>query len=212
MMKVYGAEGSGSVAVEAALTLMGVPYELIDADPWGPAAARDLLEQVSPLKQVPVLELEDGRRITESAAILLWFGDSREGRPFCPALADPVRPEYLRWMVYVPAAIYPMYALKDNVWDWARDGEAQIALTARALDRVIACWKVMEAQTSPRPYILGDHLTFLDLYVTIVSRWSPGRDAFAAACPKLAEVVRRVDADPRLQALWAKRFPLPEAG
>jgi GST-like protein len=42
----------------------------------------------------------------------------------------------------------------------------------------------------------------------VVSRWAGGRARFDAAAPKLAEVARRVDADPRLQAFWAERFPL----
>ena len=40
------------------------------------------------------------------------------------------------------------------------------------------------------------------------SRWGPGRARFYVEAPKLAPVVRRVDADPRLAAFWAERFPL----
>ncbi len=206
MFTVYGAKGSGSVAVEAALTLMGLDYKVVDADPWGDVAALDALEKVSPLRQVPVLELPDGRTMTESAAILLWFGDSREGRPFAPALSDPNRPAYLRWMVYIPAAIYPMYGIKDNVASWVSDGDCQVELTANTIDRITACWKIMEAAVEPSPFILGDSPTFLDLYVSVVSRWTPGRDAFAENCPKLGAMVKLVDEDPRLLGLWAERF------
>ena len=206
MFTVYGAKGSGSVAVEAALTLMGVKYEVVDADPWGDEAALQALEKVSPLRQVPVLELPDGRTMTESAAILLWFGDTKEGRPFAPALNDPDRPAYLRWMVYIPAAIYPMYTVKDNVTSWVSDGDSQVELTANTIDRITACWKVMEAQVDPSPFIFGEAPTLLDLYVSVVSRWTPGRDAFVENCPKLGAMVQRMDEDPRLQALWAERF------
>jgi GST-like protein len=41
----------------------------------------------------------------------------------------------------------------------------------------------------------------------VLSRFGPWRRRFYAAAPKMAEVVRRVDAEPRLTALWAKRFP-----
>ncbi len=206
MFTVYGARGSGSVAVEAALTLMGVDYKLVDADPWGDEAALQALEKVSPLRQVPVLELPDGRTMTESAAILLWFGDTREGRPFAPALSDANRPAYLRWMVYIPAAIYPMYTVKDNVASWVSDGDAQVELTANTIDRITACWKIMEAGVSPSPFIFGETPTFLDLYVSVVSRWTPGRESFTENCPKLGAMVKLVDDDPRLQSLWAERF------
>ena len=35
----------------------------------------------------------------------------------------------------------------------------------------------------------------------------PRRRRFYAEAPRLAEVVRRVDAEPRLQPFWAERFP-----
>jgi GST-like protein len=50
-------------------------------------------------------------------------------------------------------------------------------------------------------------MTVLDLYVAVVSRWGPRRVRFYEVAPRMAEVVRRVDADPRLAAFWAKRFP-----
>ena len=56
----------------------------------------------------------------------------------------------------------------------------------------------------------GDDLTVLDLYVAVLSRWGPRRKLFYEVAPKMAPVVRRVDADPRLAALWAERFPFAE--
>ncbi len=47
----------------------------------------------------------------------------------------------------------------------------------------------------------------LDLYVAVISRWAGGRARFNAAAPRLAEVARRVDAEPRLREFWAERFP-----
>ena len=65
----------------------------------------------------------------------------------------------------------------------------------------------MDAQLYPSRYLLGDNLTVLDIYVTVVSRFGPWRRQFYQSAPKMAEVVRRVDGDPRLAAFWARRFP-----
>jgi GST-like protein len=46
--------------------------------------------------------------------------------------------------------------------------------------------------------------------MAVVSRWGPRRKGFYAAAPKLAEVVKRVDADPRLTEFWAARFAFVE--
>jgi GST-like protein len=58
MLKIFGAAGSGSVPVEATLTLLGIPYEVIEAVTWEHEAARELVATVNPLRQVPALVLK----------------------------------------------------------------------------------------------------------------------------------------------------------
>ena len=58
--------------------------------------------------------------------------------------------------------------------------------------------------------LLGDTLSVLDLYVTVISRWGPRRRRFYEVAPRLGEVARRIDTDPRLAELWAARFPSVE--
>jgi GST-like protein len=79
-------------------------------------------------------------------------------------------------------------------------------LLERTAERMAYCWRAMDAQVSPGRYILGDELSVLDLYATVVSAWGPRRPRFYREAPKLAEVVRRVDQDPRLVEFWARRF------
>jgi GST-like protein len=51
----------------------------------------------------------------------------------------------------------------------------------------------------------------LDLYVTVISRWAPGRARFHEEAPGMSEVFRRVDQDQRLAGFWAERFPFAGA-
>ena len=83
-------------------------------------------------------------------------------------------------------------------------------IKTRTAERIAECWRIMDAQVSPGRYLQGDRLGVLDLYVTVMSRWTPRRERFYREAPKMAEVVRRVDAEPRLQAFWAERFPLED--
>ena len=53
MLKIFGAIGSGSIPIEAALTLLGIPHEVIEAVTWEDEAARKRVETVNPLRQVP---------------------------------------------------------------------------------------------------------------------------------------------------------------
>ncbi|MFN4296425.1 MAG: glutathione S-transferase family protein [Brevundimonas sp.] len=205
---IYGAAGSGSVPVEAALTLLGIDHEVIEAPTWEGEAQRDRVAPVNPMRQIPALITPDGETITESAAILIWLADSHPGARLAPPPGDPRRAQFLRWMSFIPASIYSMFWVRDEpsrlVGD---DAAAQAAVRERTAERIAACWAVMDAQVNPGDFILGDQHTVLDLYVTVASRWTPGRRRFHSEAPKMSQVVRRVDALPELADFWPRRFP-----
>lgn len=206
---VYGARGSGSVAVEAALTLIGAPFEIVEAPTFDPAQQTlgDRILAVNPLRQAPALVTPDGAVMTESAAILTWLAEQHPDARLAPPPGHPDRAAFLRWMSFVSSAIYAHYWLKDEPFRLVSDPALHPEVDARIQDRISACWAVMEAATAAGPYILGESLGVLDLYVAVVSRFRPRRQRFYAVAPRLGEAVRRVDADPRLTALWAARYP-----
>lgn len=208
---VYGAAGSGSVAVEAALTLLNLPYKVIEGATWAEEEARERVKAVNPLQQVPALVLPSGEIMTESAAILIWLADNYPEANLCPPVNSLQRAAYLRWMVYIPAAIYSMYWVRDVPSRLAKGKDAEKILQDRTAERIAECWRLMDQQVNPQRYILGNELSMLDLYVAIVSRWTPRRERFYKEAPKLSEVVKRVDADLRLQDFWKERFPFQEA-
>lgn len=206
---VFGAAGSGSLPVEAALILLGLPYEVVEAPAWEQqdAEVQATIARVNPMRQVPALVLPGGEIMTESAAILTWLADRHPDSGLSPGPNDRKRPAFLRWMSFVSASIYSHYWLRDDPSRLAKTAEAQDYLLRRSTQRIADCWRMMDEQVLPGRYILGEELTVLDLYVTVVSRFRPRRQSFYAAAPKMAQVVRRVDADPRLAAFWDERFP-----
>ena len=210
VITVYGAEGSGSVPVEATLTLLGVPYRVIEAVTWVEQAARERVAAVNPQRQVPAIVLPSGEIITESAAILIYLADLHPEAGLAPRPADPQRAQFLRWMAYVSSAIYSMFWIKGDPMRLALRPEDGPALVDRVHDRIAACWRMMDEQITPGRYILGDEMTVLDLYVTVISRFGPWRNRFYRTAPKLAEIVRRVDSDPRLADFWARRYPFED--
>jgi GST-like protein len=207
---VYGGQGTGSVIVEAALTLMALPYEVLDQPTLASPQRDQRAAAVNPLRQVPALVLPDGEVLTESAAILVWLADRYPQSQLAPSASEPGRAAFLRWMTFVSAQIYALYWVRDEPGRLAADKAHEAVILARTAERISQCWSAMDAQVSPGAYLLGDEMSVLDLYVTVISRWGPRRRKFYAAAPKMAEAVRRVDADPRLAALWAERFPFVE--
>lgn len=197
---LYGAAGSGSVPVEATLRLIGLDYRLVEAAAWEGEAERAKVAAVNPMRQVPALVTPRGEVVTESAA-------HPEAR-LSPALDDPRRAQFLRWMSFIPASIYSMFWVRDAPSRLAGDDPAaQAEIQRRTVERIAECWRIMDGQVAPGRFLLGEEMTVLDLYVAVASRWTPRRRRFYAEAPRMAEVVRRVDALPQLQALWAERLP-----
>lgn len=205
---LFSARGSGAVAVEAALTLAGQPYRLVDAYTWDKQhpESGDQVLAANPMRQVPALVLPGGEVITESAAILIWIAEQFPDARLAPPPGAPERGQFLRWTSFVSSAIYSLYWVKDDPSRLVPDPAGHEALTERTLERIADCWRMMGEQVSPGTYVLGDELSVLDLYVAVVSRFRPRRARFYAEAPNLKAVVQRVDADPRLSALWKERM------
>jgi GST-like protein len=207
---VYGAPGSGSVPIEAALMLAGAPYKVIGEDVVRPVACNPAANALNPLHQVPVLGLPTGEVMTESAAILIYLADEHPQAQLAPALHDSRRSAFLRWMIYVSTAIYGLAWVRADPMRLVADADQMPIIQGRIAERRAECWRHMDAQIEPGAFLLGDSLTVLDLYVATVSRWSPRRSRFYCEAPRMAAVVRRVDAEPRLAAFWKERFPFAE--
>jgi GST-like protein len=207
---VYGAPGSGSVPVEALLTLIGAPFEVVGDDVMRPVACNPAANALNPLHQVPVLGLPNGEVMTESNAILIYLADRYSHARLAPETGDRRRPAFLRWMAYVSTAIYSLAWVRANPMRLVSDMGQAAVIQERIAERRAECWRLMDRQIDPGAYLLGDEMTVLDLYVATVSRWSPRRSRFYREAPRMEAVVRRIDADPRLADFWKARFPFVE--
>lgn len=204
---LYGAAASGSVAIEAALTLLGQPFKLVDGATWVSEQARERVGMQNAMRQIPTLVLTSGEILTESAAILIHLADSHPASRLSPGLDDPTRGQFLRWMFFVSSAIYALHWIKPDVSRIGAPQDSREAVVAAVHERIAFCWRAMDSQLPAAPYLLGGELTVLDLYVAVVSRFGPWRERFYAEAPRMTQSIRRVDTDPRLAQLWAARFP-----
>jgi GST-like protein len=197
---VYGRKHTGSVPIEAALQLIGAPYRIVERQPG------DDHPGGSAMGQVPVVRLPSGELMTESAAILIHIADAHPEARLSPGLGDPRRAAFLRWMVFVSAQIYALVWIRDDPSRLAADDAHAALIMERTAARRVFCWRTMDAELAPGRYLLGDELSVLDLYVTVVSTYGPGRARFNEVAPKMAAAIARVDAHPQLVGLWAERL------
>lgn len=207
---VYGTKGSGSVPIEAALLLADAPYQLMQPAPPEQPGSGDIsaaeMHRINPMRQVPAVILPSGELMTESAAILIHIAERHPEAGLAPTAGDPRRPAFLRWMAFLASQIYGLVWVRDDPRRLALDAAHEAVIMERTAERRLFCWRIMDAQLRPGRYLLGDDLTVLDLYATVLSSWGPGREPFREAAPRVAAVVERVDQHPRLAPLWAERL------
>lgn len=198
--RVLASKGNGSAIVEAALAIAGLAYdrEEIDVDSTVQLAA---LRARNPLAQIPTVILPDGRTLTETAAIVLYISELVPTAELAPPVGDVLRPEFLRWLAFFVAALYPTFTYGDVPEKWTATSADELRASTDA--HRVRLWRYLEANVVRGPWFLGDRRSALDLYVAVMSWWRPRRAWFATECPKLAAIARGVDGDDRLAAVWA---------
>lgn len=123
---LYGRRGWGSTIVEAQLEWLGLDYtyEAV-GDLLRSAEARRTLAPVNPLAQVPTLVLANGQILTESAAITLYLADMTGRDDLVPPPDSEQRPEFLRWLIFLVANVYPTYTYADEPDRFVPDAAAR---------------------------------------------------------------------------------------
>lgn len=206
MMTLYGRPGWGSVLIEAQLLRYGLPFRFeAVGDLFASAEARAALAAVNPLAQVPTLVLDDGRVMSESAAITLYLADLTGRDDLVPGPQAPERAAFLRWLVFLVANLYPTFTYADDPQRFVADADAAQAFRARVDAYALSLWRIVETAAAG-PRFLGERFSALDLYVAVMTRWRPRRPWFAEAAPKLHAIAQAVDADPDYAGVLARNF------
>lgn len=205
MFTLYGSKGCGSVAIEAGLTLAGIPFTFIEAEPWTPSPAVDALRELNPLCQVPTLILPDGTVMTESVAILMWLATQYPDAGLLPD-APKEKAIHLRWLVYLAANNYPAISIGDFPERWIAGDAQQEELKRNAKARLEDYWQLLETHLGAIPDVLGTQAGALSVLITTMSYWRPGRAWFNQHCPHLLASIRYTESDSRLTDVWARNF------
>jgi GST-like protein len=207
-MKLYAIPGWGSAIVEAQLAFYGLPHAIEDiGDVFQSEGARARIRGANPLTQVPTLVLEDGRVMTESAAITLWLADVAGSDALVPGPADPARAQFLRWLVFLVANIYPCFTFAD-VPERFVEVEAARAPFRRAVDSHLKrLWELAE-EAAGAPWFLGDRLSAIDVYFGVMTRWRP-RGWFPDHAPRVWASAEAARAHPRMAAAFTRNAELP---
>ena len=204
---LWGRQGWGSTIVEAQLELYGLKYRYEPVeDLFRTPDAREKLEKVNPLAQVPTLVMPDGSIMSESAAITLLLADITGRDSLVPGPGAPERAKFLRWLVFLVANIYPTFTYADDPARFVSVNAARDPFRAATDAYAQRLWRQVEREAGT-PWFLGERFSALDIYVDIMTRWRPKRGWFEIETPRLFAIARRADALPELADVWKRNFP-----
>jgi GST-like protein len=208
MYTLFGSKGSGSASAEAALTVAGIEFRIVDAASWEPGPGLDELTRVNPLAQIPTLLLPDGSVLTESAAILIHLGLAHPASGLLPADAA-ARAQTLRGLVYVAANCYAAIGLIDYPERWCAepDEKTNKRIKTGATQRLHHLWEIFADTFPARPFLGGAQLGALDLLTAVVSKWSGSRKHLATARPAFSALLARIESEPRVAPVFARHWP-----
>ena len=208
MLTLYGTQGSGSAGVEAALEIAGLAYRKVDAASWKPSPGLEALKAVNPLAQIPTLVLDDGSVMSESAAILIHLGLAQPQSGLLASDPSP-RAQQIRGLVYIAANCYAGIGILDypDRWYPDPDDDVKAKMQARGKARMHELWQLFADQFPATPWLSGDRLGALDVLAATVSKWSGARKALAESRPEFSALLARIEADPRVAAVWTRHWP-----
>jgi GST-like protein len=207
MHTLYGSQGSGSAAIEAALELARLPFRSVRASTWEDDSAQAELRAVNPLGQIPTLVLPDASVLTESAAILIHLGLEHPGAGLLPADAG-ARAQAVRGLVYIAANCYSAISILDYPARWLADadeaGNERLRRGARA--RLHHHWTLFADQFDGALAGAG-RPGAIDLLAAVVSRWSGARAHLREQRPATLAKLEATDHHPGVAAVFARHWP-----
>jgi GST-like protein len=206
---LFGTQGSGSAAVEAALHLAGCEHRLVQASSWQADSAQEELRRHNPLMQIPTPLLPDGSVMTESAAILIHLGLSHPEAGLLPD--EPMaRAQALRGLVFIAANCYSAISISDYPERWTSSTETAAieALRQGTRAQLHRHWEIFADTFPARPLFLsGAAPGALDLLAAVVSKWSGTRPHLQAQRPAFYATLLAIEQHPGVAAVFKRHWP-----
>jgi len=125
---------------------------------------------INPMGKVPTI-VHRGVVVSEAAAICTYLADAFPKAELAPALDDPARGTYLRWMFFGAGCVEP--AIMDRMLERPTPSRP-MALGYGSYDATL---NALEKAVSPGPFVLGERFSAVDVYLASQIGWGMGTKA-----------------------------------
>ena len=193
-MKLYFSPGACSLSPHITLIEAGLSYEsvLVDLKTHKLADGTDYYT-ISPKGYVPLLELDNGERLSEGPAIVQYIADPAPAKNLAPANGTMARYRLQEALNFISTELHKGIG---GLFNPAMPEEAKALMRARGLMRL----QWVNEQLEGRQYLMGDTFTVADAYLFTVANWTAHVGIDRSALTTLTAYMARVAARPAVQA------------
>ena len=192
-MKLYYSPGACSLSPHIVLREAGLAFEPVLAS----TKTHKLQDgtdyySINPKGYVPLLELDNGERLTEGPAIVQYLADQAPGKKLAPPNGTFERYRLQEWLNFITSELHKGFG---NLFNPAMPEEGKAVARARVTDRL----KWVDTQLAGKQYLMGDNFSVADAYLFTISNWAQYVGVDISGLAELTAYRARVAARPAVQ-------------
>lgn len=204
MLTLYYAPGTCALATHLALEYSGAPYEAVRLDFRQQQQRSPEYLKINPKGRVPALVTEHGV-LTENPALLLYIAQRFPQAGIAPVDDPFLLAKVNEFNAYMASTVHVAHAHKGRGYRWVdADNTAALEAMKKKVPQTMAeCFTLIEEELLKGPWVLGERFSTADMYLYTLATWLQGDGVDVARFPKVAEHMRRMEAQPQVQKVLA---------
>ena len=192
-MKLYYSPGACSLSPHIVLREAGLAFEPVLAS----TKTHQLQDgtdyySINAKGYVPLLELDNGERLSEGPAIVQYIADQVPGKNLAPANGTMERYRLQEWLNFITSELHKGIG---GIFNPAMPEEAKVLMRAKAGTRL----KWVDEQLAGKQYLMGDTFSVADPYLFTVTNWTKPTGIDISGLSNLNAYMSRVAARPAVQ-------------
>jgi glutathione S-transferase len=194
MTKLYYSPGACSLSPHIVLREAGLPFTPVMASTKTHQLADGTdFYTINPKGYVPLLELDNGERLSEGPAIVQYIADQVPASGLAPAHGTFERYRLQEWLNFITSELHKGYS---PLFNPAMPEEAKALARAKLAQRY--AW--VDEQLEGKAHLMGETFTVADAYLFTVTRWAPFVSVDLSALKQVQAYMARVGDRPAVRA------------
>jgi glutathione S-transferase len=184
-MKLYYAPGACSLAPHIVIQELGLPYTPVKVDLRSHKLADGTdFYSINPHGYVPVLELDDGTRLTEAQVLLQYLADRKPGT-LAPVFGGIERYKLMETLGFIASEVHKGFG---PLWH----PETPEATRAGTIAKLGKRFDEISRTLTQREFIYGNSFSVADAYLYTVGSWSGYLKVDMSKWPAVQQYLARI--------------------